>query len=92
MPGRHDPTLEKTRRSHTSPMNSTTEPRKNVRPREGDHAMKSRGRTKVQRTMVLNWLRKICAWPNTTEMRATARDGASKQHGGPRPTRGDAVP
>ena len=30
--------------------------------------MKSRGRTKVQRTMVLNWLRKICAWPNTTEM------------------------
>ncbi len=30
--------------------------------------MNSRGRTKVQRTTVLNWLRKICGWPNTTEM------------------------
>ena len=30
--------------------------------------MKSRGRTKVHQTMVINWLRKICGWPATTKM------------------------
>ena len=30
--------------------------------------MKSRGRATVRRTMTLNWLRKICRWPETTEM------------------------
>ena len=30
--------------------------------------MRSRGRTKVQSTMVMNWLRKICRWPDTTKM------------------------
>ena len=32
------------------------------------------------------------AFRNTSRLRATARDSASKQHRGPRPTRGDAVP
>ena len=30
--------------------------------------MKNRGRAKVHQTMVLNWLRKICRWPETTMM------------------------